>query len=229
MSQGFHEIKTAALGYTYTVEELGFARQNDIPLDTERAVCVRDVVEMGLNKIYLLGHKNVGEGLYTSRNVSVEVATSTIASLIAAIPTQGTQPIINFFAHGYNQIYVDNTLSVHRPNTCIIPTAEYQLLARTMLSSQNSSNVTVLEFLKINFKDVTFEDDILLNGIGTGNTNRLIWYKKDMRVIKGHDVMPLQFLAPATADNVNFKVPALTRTGGTEIRIPKALHYVDGI
>lgn len=229
VSQGFHEIKTAALGYTYTVEELGFARQNDIPLDTERAVCVRDVVEMGLNKIYLLGHKNVGEGLYTSRNVSVEVATSTIASLIAAIPTQGTQPIINFFAHGYNQIYVDNTLSVHRPNTCIIPTAEYQLLARTMLSSQNSSNVTVLEFLKTNFEDVTFEDDILLNGIGTGNTNRLIWYKKDMRVIKGHDVMPLQFLAPATADNVNFKVPALTRTGGTEVRIPKALHYMDGI
>ena len=41
--------------------------------------------------------------------------------------------------------------------------------------------------------------------------------------------MPLRFLDPATPDNVNFKVPAILRTGGTEWRIPKAAHYVDGV
>ncbi|WP_315707406.1 DUF2184 domain-containing protein [Brenneria uluponensis] len=229
MNQGFHEIKTAALGYTYTLEEIGFAMMNNVNLDAERGQAVRDVVEQGLNKIYMLGHDDIGEGLYTSSNVSLEVATSKLAALVAAIPTNGTQPILDFFGAAYNQVYLDNTLTVHRPSAFVLPPEQFQLLMRTLLSSQNASNVTLLEFLRINFKDMTFDDDILLKGVGTGGTDRIAVYKKEIRVVKGHDVMPLRFLAPATADNVNFKVPAILRTGGTEWRIPKAAHYVDGV
>ncbi|WP_219951443.1 DUF2184 domain-containing protein [Dickeya zeae] len=229
MNQGFQEIKTAALGYTYTLEEIGFAMLNNVNLDAERGQAVRDIVEQGMNKIYLLGNQGIGEGLYTSPNVSVEVATSTLTALVAAIPTQGTQPIIDYFGHVYNQVYLDNTVTVHKPNTCVLPSAQHQLLMRTLLSTQNASNVTLLEFLRQNFKDVEFEDDILLKGVGTGGKDRMVFYKKDLRVVKGHDVMPLRFLAPATADNINFKVPGLLRTGGTEWRVPKAAHYFDGV
>ncbi len=229
MNQGFHEIKTAALGYTYSIEEIGFAMLNSVNLDAERGQAVRDVVEQGLNKIYLLGHNDIGEGLYTSSNVGVEAATATLAELVAAIPTKGTQPIIDFFGAAYNQVYLKNTVTVHRPNGFILPSEQHQLLMRTLLSTHNASNVTLLEFLRTNFKDMDFDDDILLAGAGAAKKDRLMVYKKDMRVVKGHDVMPLRFLAPATPDNVNFKVPAILRTGGTEWRIPKAAHYVDGV
>ncbi|HEN3281710.1 TPA: DUF2184 domain-containing protein [Yersinia enterocolitica] len=229
MNQGFHEIKTAALGYTYSIEEIGFAMLNNVNLDAERGQAVRDVVEQGLNKIYLLGHNDIGEGLYTSSNVGVEAATATLAELVAAIPTKGTQPIIDFFGAAYNQVYLKNTVTVHRPNGFILPSEQHQLLMRTLLSTHNASNVTLLEFLRTNFKDMDFDDDILLAGAGAAKKDRLMVYKKDMRVVKGHDVMPLRFLAPATPDNVNFKVPAVLRTGGTEWRIPKAAHYVDGV
>ncbi|MEI7407915.1 DUF2184 domain-containing protein [Pectobacterium aroidearum] len=229
MSQGFKDINTAALGYTYSIEEIGFAMLNNVNLDAERGQAVRDVVEQGLNKIYLLGDKGVGEGLYTSPNVSVELAPATLAALVAAIPTSGTQPILNFFGSAYNVVYLDNTLTVHRPSKFVLPPEQFQLLARTLLSTQNASNFTLLEFLRQNFRDVEWEDDILLNGIGAGGTDRMAVYKKEIRIVKGHDVMPLRFLAPATADNVNFKVPAILRTGGTEWRIPKAGHYVDGV
>lgn len=229
MSQGFHEIKTAALGYTYTIEEIGFAMQNNVNLDAEKGNAVRDVVEQGLNKIYLLGHDELGEGLYTSPNVPVSAAPATLKALVAAIPTTGPQPVIDFFAAGYNAIYLKQTNTVHRPNTFDLPSEDMQLLQRTLLDSKNASNVTLLEFLRLNFKDMAFEDDILLTDVGAGGTGRMVTYKKDIRVVKGHDVMPLQFLAPATADNVNFKVPAITRTGGTEWRIPKAAHYTDGV
>ncbi|MEI7209249.1 major capsid family protein [Pectobacterium carotovorum] len=229
MSQGFKDINMAALGYTYSIEEIGFAMLNNVNLDAERGQGVRDVVEQGLNKIYLLGDKGVGEGLYTSPNVSVEAATSTLVALVAAIPTNGTQPIIDFFGNAYNTVYLDNTLTVHRPNTFVLPPEQFQLLARTLLSSQNASNVTLLQFLRTNFPDITFEDDILLKGAGVAGADRMAVYKKEIRIVKGHDVMPLRFLAPATADNVNFKVPAILRTGGTEWRIPKAGHYVDGV
>lgn len=229
MSQGFHEIKTAALGYTYTLEEIGFAQLNNVSLDAERAQAVRDIVEQGLNKIYLLGHKDVGEGLFTSSNVSVEAAIDSLDTLVAAIPMNGTQPIIDFFGHAYNQVYLDNTLTVHRPTDFVIPPRQYQLLMRTLLSTHNASNVTLLSFLQDNFRDMTFTDDLLLSTEGGMAQDRMMVYRKEMRIVKGHDTMPLRFLEPATADNINFKVPALLRTGGTEWRIPKAAHYVDGV
>ncbi|MDN0124436.1 DUF2184 domain-containing protein [Yersinia aleksiciae] len=152
-----------------------------------------------------------------------------VIAVLVVIPTNGTQPIIDFFGAAYNQVYLKNTVTVHRPNGFILPSEQHQLLMRTLLSTHNASNVTLLEFLRTNFKDMDFDDDILLAGAGAAGKDRLMVYKKDMRVVKGHDVMPLRFLDPATPDNVNFKVPAILRTGGTEWRIPKAAHYVDGV
>lgn len=230
MNQGFHEIKTAALGYTYTLEEIGFAQLNNVNLDVEKGQAVRDVTEQGMNKIYLLGHDEIGEGLFTSGNVSKETAPATLKQLVADIPTKGTQPIVDLFAAGYNQVYLTNTKTVRRPTDFLLPPEQMQLLMRTMLNSANASNYTLLQFLRENFKDMDFTDDLLLTKADGGHAaDRMMVYQKDMRVVKGHDVMPLQFLAPATADNINFKVPAICRTGGTEWRIPKAAHYVDGV
>ncbi len=230
MNQGFHEIKTAALGYTYTLEEIGFAQLNNVNLDVEKGQAVRDVTEQGMNKIYLLGHDEIGEGLFTSGNVSKETAPATLKQLVADIPTKGTQPIVDLFAAGYNQVYLTNTKTVRRPTDFVLPPEQMQLLMRTMLNSANASNYTLLQFLRENFKDMEFTDDLLLTKADGGHAaDRMMVYQRDMRVVKGHDVMPLQFLAPATADNINFKVPAICRTGGTEWRIPKAAHYVDGV
>ena len=227
--QGFHEIKTAALGYTYSIEELEFAKLNSTSLDVERGNAVRDVTEAGLNKIYLLGDKGVGESFFNASLVSSEVAAKSITTLISEIPTNGAQPLVNLFANGYNEIYITNTGTIHVPTGFVLPPAQFQLLQRTLLNDGNASNITVLEFLKKNFPNMEFTDDLNLVGIGAGGTDRMMIYKKDMRVVKGHDTMPLRFLAPATSDNVNFKVPALVRTGGTEWRIPAASHYIDGI
>ncbi|RTQ01292.1 DUF2184 domain-containing protein [Enterobacter sp. WCHEn045836] len=238
MGVGHHQIKTAALGYTYTLEEIGRAQLYGEPLDARKATAVRDVTERGLNKIYLWG-RLVGEGLYTSKNVTRELAKTTLKDLVAAIPEKGTQPIIDFFGHAYNQVYLTNTNTVFRPTDFVLPPEQMQLLMRTMLSTHNASNYTLLMFLQENFRDMTFTDDIMLSTDVKDDQgqpeetplddDRLVVYCRDMEVVKGHDTMPLQFLAPATTDNVHFKVPAIMRTGGTEIRVPGALHYIDGV
>lgn len=228
--QDFHEIKTAALGYTFSLEELEYAKLNSTSLDVERAQAVRDITEQGLNKIYLLGDKGVGEGLFSSTLVSRESAGETIATLISEIPTNGIQPLIDLFANAYNRVYITNTNTVHKPSTFALPPTQFQLLQRTLLDPANGSNMTVLNFLRTNFPDMEFVDDLNLVNAGLGGAiDRMIVYKKERRVVKGHDTMALRFLAPATSDNINFKVPALVRTGGTEWRIPLAAHYVDAI
>lgn len=229
LSQGIHEVDTFALGYTFTLEELNYALLNRISLDSERAGAVRDVVEADMNRIYLLGDNDAGEGLYTSALVPTASAAGTIDSLVAAIPTDGAQPIITLFGNEYAKVYQTQTNTVHRPSVFALPTSTHQLLSRTLLSTDNASNVTVLNFLQMNFPDMEFVDDINLETAGAGSTKRMVTYKRDMRIVKGHDTMPLRFMAPATADNINFKVPAMVRTGGTEWRVPKAGSYLDGI
>lgn len=238
MGVGFHQIKTAALGYTYTLEEIGRAHLYGESLDARKATAVRDVTERGLNKIYLWG-RLVGEGLYTGKTVTRELAKNTLKELVAAIADKGTQPIIDFFGHAYNQVYLTNTNTVFRPTDFVLPPEQMQLLMRTMLSTHNASNYTLLMFLQENFRDMTFTDDIMLSAEVKDERgqpedtpledDRMVVYCRDMEVVKGHDTMPLQFLAPATADNVHFRVPAIMRTGGTEIRVPGALHYIDGL
>ncbi|WAH56546.1 DUF2184 domain-containing protein [Pseudomonas silvicola] len=234
-TMGFHEIQTGALGYEYSIEELGFAQLNGINVDNERAIAVREGVEKGLNQIYLQGGlvagangktQPVGEGLYTGGNVPRLDTAGTIASLVAAGNAQG---VLNIFSDAYNQVFIANTNTVHVPTSFVMPASTYQLLQRTLLNTGNASNYTFLMFLQQNFPNMTFDWDVLLEKAGKNGTKRLVTYKKDIRVVKGHDVMPLRFLAPATADNINFKVPAICRTGGVEWRIPKAAAYFDGL
>lgn len=225
--QGQHEIKTAALGYQYSLQELNYAAQLGENLDAEKAIAVRDIVEQGLNELYLLGDSSVGyEGLYNSSLVAKTSAAGTIAAAIAA---GDPKLVIAMFAAAYNAVYATQTNTVHRPTHFVIPTAQFLALNQNFANFANASNISYMQILKIAFPEMTFEEDIFAKGVGAASADRLVCYKKDVRCVKGHEPMRLKFMAPATADNINFKIPALVRSGGTEWRIPKSAHYVDGI
>jgi hypothetical protein len=225
--QGQHEIKTAALGYRYSLPELNYAAQLGENLDAEKAIAVRDIVEQGLNELYLLGDASVGyQGLYNSSLVPKTSAAGTIAAAIAA---KDPLKVIQIFAAAYNGVYSTQTNTVHRPTHFVIPTDQYLALNQNFVDFGNASNISYMAVLKMSFPDMTFEDDIFAKGTGAASADRLICYKKDVRCVKGHEPMRLKFMAPATSDNINFVVPAMVRSGGTEIRIPKSMHYVDGI
>lgn len=226
-AQGFHAIKTAALGYTYTLEELNYASLAGENLDSERAIVVRDSVEQGLNQIYLLGDSSVGyEGLFNGASVPKSTAASTIAAAIAA---KTPEAVIKIFGDAYTAVYSTQTNTIHKPTHFVMPTDQYLALMQNFCNFGNASNISYLQALKLAFPDMTFEDDINLKGAGASSKDRLICYKKERRIVKGHEPMGLKFLAPATADNIHFKVPAMVRSGGTEWRIPAAAHYVDDI
>lgn len=225
--QGNHEIRTAALGYTYSLEELNYAAMLGQRLDAVKAIAVRDIVEQGLNQLYLLGDTATGnEGLYNSTLVPKTTAAGTIAAAIAA---KNALAVIQIFATAYNAVYDTQTKTVHRPTHFVIPTAQFLALNQNFVDFGNASNISYMAALKMSFPDMVFEEDIYNKGIGTGDSDRLVCYKKNVRCVKGHEPMRLKFLAPATSDNMNFKVPAMVRSGGTEWRIPKSAHYVDGI
>ena len=232
----FVPVHTFATGYRFTVMELNQAKFYGRPLDQDRADAVVATAEADTNRIMLLGglEENgsfiaTGEGLYTSPSVPTTRATATIESIIAAGGTDMAQKVLNFFVSLRSAVYKDQTNTVHKPNTFLLPTSVMMLLQGTLLSASNGSNWTLLEFLKHNFADCTFDDDINLETAGADGTRRVLCYKRDIRVVKGHVPMPLTFQSMEGPHNMGFFVPAVMRTAGVEWRIPKAAHYIDAV
>ena len=235
----FKDIHTFQNGYQFTIEELEQARLGMITLDTERAQAVRATSEASTNQIMLLGALKdddgvtdlalVGEGLFTSPSVPVSTSAGKIEDIVAAGGEKMAQAVLNVFNAAYNNVYINQTKTVHKPNTFAMPSSTLRLLGSTLLGPNNGSNFTLLQFLKANYPDVDFDDDIQLEHAGTAGARRLICYKKDKRIVRGHMPMPLTFQAIEGPNNMAFYVPAMCRTGGVEWRVPKAANYVDGI
>lgn len=231
----FVDVHTFSSGYRFSIVELNQAKMGLLELDVERALAVRATAEADTNKIMLRGGLDdngnfaaTGEGLFTGPNVPVTTATATIDSIVTA-GGDVAQKILTVFNAAYRAVYIDQTSTVHKPNTCILPATTYQILNSTILGSGNASNLTVLQFLRLNYPDVEFYDDINLETAGVGGKKRMVIYKRDVRVIKGHVPMPLRFQQIEGPQNMTFYVPAIMRTAGVEWRVPKAAHYVDGI
>jgi len=77
--------------------------------------------------------------------------------------------------------------------------------------------------------NVTFEEVIQLAGIGAGSTDRMMVYTRDEKYVKAHMPMAFNLQAPGTRNNVIFESAGVVRIAGTELRIPKAHLYVDGV
>ena len=58
---------------------------------------------------------------------------------------------------------------------------------------------------------------------------RLVAYRKDPEVVRFHLPMPRRVLAPRQKSIMGFETGIIARTGGTEIRLPGAVAYLDEI
>lgn len=220
-------ITTFALGYNYTIQEIGFAMMMGENLDASKAVAVREVTERDLNQVYLNGDDSLGiTGVFDNAQVPTSTAGSTIA---AAIASGDAKNVIDIFSAAYNAVYFSQTNTTHKPSVFGVPTQQYLLLSQNFCNFGNASNISFLQALQIAFPDMTFIDDINLVGIGAGETDRLVCYKKSTQVLKGYEPMYLEWQPIATADNVTFRRASITRSGGVYWATPAAGHYVDGV
>ena len=228
---GTHAISTGALGYTYTVQELQTAAMMGENLDSERAQAVRDVTEQSLDVLYLRGDKSIGmKGLFNQEGVHTAGAPNTIKAIAAMKPEDDPAgKLIALFSVLYNHVYITATNTIHKPTHFTLPPEQTMILNQTFCNFNNASNISMMQALKIAFPDMIFEDTLQLQGAGAASKDRLCCHKKDIRAVKAHEPMKLRFLAPATADNIRFTIPSMTRSGGVELRIPATMAYMDGV
>jgi len=233
-TQFVHGFHMAGIGYEWNLEEISVASLEGINMSDAKARAARRIAEQMLWNIAMTGNTEKNwTGLINDANVTAaDVAgngTGSATFWAAKTPDQ----ILADINGGITGIYT-GTQETEMANTVLLPTAIFQYLASTPRSS--TSDTTILNFLLANNAYTAETGQPLtvraLRALATadpGGDGRAVVYRRDPEVLRFHLPMPHRFLPPFQKSSMTWEVAGILRTGGTEIRLPKAVRYLDGI
>jgi hypothetical protein len=233
-TQHTHGIHMAAIGYSYTLAEIGQAMM--IPgrnLQADRANAARRAYEEFMESVVLVGDAAKGfDSLIDSALPTTVTAAATGTGGYTSWAFKTGDQIAADVNNALSGIYT-GSLTVEMADTLLLPIAEMLRLATVRMGD---TNMSILEWLATH-NVYTFKTGAKLSiyglrqldTIGDGGTGRMIAYRRDPNVLKVHMPMAFQFLPVWQSGPMMFDIPGVFRTGGLEIRRPGAVRYVDGI
>lgn len=233
MTQHTTKLEMAAIGYTYSSEELGYASRLGMSLDTSRAAAARRAYEEFIDDLVKEGDADKGlTGLFNDPNVNdgfVAGADANARLFANKTPVQVLADINDALTAVYS-----GTKRVEIASHLGLPTEAFTYIATTPMAAE--SDMTILSWLmKGNVYTATTGQPLTIKAIGgletagVGGVGRMIVYRKSPEVAKLHLPVPLRFLDPMQTGPMLYEVPGYFKTGGVEIRLPGAVRYRDGI
>lgn len=222
-------VELGATGYEYSDEELRQAIQLNRPLPVLKTNVARRAYEELAQRTGMLGDATHNlAGFINNANVTaatVADGASTDPEWVTKTPNEILFDVNDFMG----DVFVD-TLQVERPDTLLLPTAQWNYIAGTPRS--DNSDTTILQWLINNSPYLSSAEDIKplveLAGAGAGATDRMMTYTKDPDKVIMHIPMPLRFTEPQRKGR-GFEVPGEFKLGGVEFRYPGSARYADGI
>lgn len=252
-------IEMAAIGYGYTLEELGQAML--VPgtnLQADRAMSARRAAEEYLDNIAMYGDTSMGfVGLINADSTAPATPTGSRPTVMQTAEQSGTgtdiywaqktpDDIIGDLQRLISGVY-ESTLQVEMADTLALPVGAFTDLASRRLTDTSE---TLLAFIqRSNVYTALTGQPLMIRTIrgleragaahtkGTAgavstvpdNSGRAIAYRRDPTVLKFHIPMPHRFEEVFQSGPLSFVVPGIFRTGGVEFRRPQATRYMDGI
>jgi hypothetical protein len=235
VTRGKHEIgiEMAAVGYRYTLEELGQAMMvPNTNLTTERASAAKRAYEEFVHNKALYGASEKNWlGLLNHSAPTVINAGATWAFQLAQSPV-GTTPIMNDVNGVLTNIW-QASLMIETADTLLLPLKSMAQLTITQLPN---TTMNLMEWLKQNnIYTQTTGAQLNIKGVrgldtgGAAGQGRAVAYRKDPEIVKMHVPMPHRFLPVWQTGPMVFDIPGVFRLAGLEIRRPGAFRYLDGI
>lgn len=228
-----HPIQMAAIGYGYSMEELGQAQMLGIPLQPEKAMAARRKYEEFVDRVALSGDTSVNfEGLKNNSGITpANVANDGTGSSRLWTAKTSTQILRDL-----NEPLISTrsvSLTVEMADTMLMSPGRIDYLASTPRS--DSSDMTILEYFRKNNvytaqtgQPLTIRAMRGLETAGASSTQRMITYRRSPEVLKLHIPMTHRFLTPFQKSPLYVEVPGIFRLGGLEIKRPGAVRYRDG-
>ncbi|WP_270374974.1 DUF2184 domain-containing protein [Marinicauda sp. Alg238-R41] len=234
-TQHSHSIEMAAIGYGYTLAEIGKASRLGINLSADRAMSARRAYEEFVDSIVFNGDTGKGwTGLYNDANVNAANMANDGTGDSRLWSTKTPTQILRDINEGLTAV-VTGTRRTEIADTLLLPLTGYTYIGSQPMSVENP-NMTILQFVLQNNiytamtgRPLTIKVGDGLEDAGSGSTGRMVAYRKDPQVLKLHLPVPLRFLPVWQTGPMAFEVPGYFRLGGLEIRLPGAVKYRDGL
>ena len=232
--QALKGFELAGIGYEWSLEELNVAAMEGRSLSDEKAAAARKIAEQLLWNVGMTGttEKN-WTGLINDPAVPTANAAADGTGTTTTWATKTPDQILRDINAAITGIFT-TTQETEMSDTILLPTARY--LSISTVARTSTSDKTVLNYLQENNsytaqtgRPLTIRALRVLNAAGAGGTARMVAYRRDPEVLRFHLPMPHKFLPPFQKSSMTWEVAGIMRTGGTEIRLPKAVSYVDGI
>lgn len=229
-----HPFHMAGIGYQWNLEELQVAQMMGLPLTSDKATAARRIAEKFLYDLATVGNTSKGwTGLINNAGVTA-----------GDVPADGTGSVTWWAQKTPDQILRDinaalsgvytGTSETELADTILLPTESYLDIALRRLDA--TSETTILDFVRTkNVYTAETGQPLLIRALRAlktadpGGDGRMVTYRRDPEVVRFHLPMPHRFLPVWQNGPMNWMIPGILRTGGVEVRLPKAIRYSDGI
>lgn len=228
-----HAFHMRGIGYRWDLEEINVARMLGDNLTDRYANGARFIAE---RFCYFLAFTGDAEkewtGLFNDPNVDAVPVAADGSGASTYWDDKDPDKILRDINEALTGINVD-TGEVEMADTLLLPRAMSHKLASTRIPD---TQMTTLEFLRKNNvytgetgNELLIRSNRLLATADASGGGRAVAYWRDPQAVRFHQPMPFRFLPPFQVSAMAWEVAGLMRTGGTEVRLPGAVRYIDAI
>lgn len=221
-------IKSLGSSYGYSVQEIRASKFANKPLEQREANAARMMIEEKIDSIAAVGDSaNSLQGLLGVTNAG----SYTIPDGAAGSPLWSQKTALEILKdlNGMAHSIVTATLEVEKPDTIVLPIAQFTDIATRPMFEVGGSDVTILKFFLMNspyIKQVVPWDKC--RAAGTSSTDRAVCYRRDADALVL--VIPQEFEQfPPEMQGMLTKVACHARCGGLQVFYPLSIAYADGI
>lgn len=227
-------VHMGAIGYRYNEEELAVAARMGLNLTNDRANTARRAAEEFIERVAFFGDTGMGfSGLVNSAAVTSGTAVNDGAGTTTTWATKTGDQIVRDINQILSGVYT-TSLGIETADTLLMSLQAFNEISTRRVAAELP--MTILEWVMRNNaftaqtgRPLTIRAVPRLETAGSGNTSRLVAYRRSPDVVRLYIPMPFQFRGPWRTGPLVYEVPAIFRLGGVDIRRPGAFRYLDGI
>jgi hypothetical protein len=230
-----HDFAMLGSGWEWNLEEVNQASLYGVNLSDAKARSASSSIERKLYDIAMTGSTEKGWQGFTNYAGITTVTAAATGTGNATFWSAKTPAQILIDLNALLSIAPRSTNEVEFADTVALPPAAFDYLASTYLGTEGNSP-TILErfragnvYTAASNQPVTIRRVRALAGAGAGGVGRAVAYRNSPEVLRFHLPMP-RFVLPTRQKSImGFETGLIARTGGTEVRLPSAMAYMDGV
>jgi hypothetical protein len=231
-SRGFH---LAGIGYEWSTQELQRAAKLGRSLSADKAGAARKAAQFFKRSVAMTG-KTPGAsssekgwtGFVNDANVPAANVTADGTGSTTTWATKTPDQISRDIWAAVNAVE-SQTGETHTATTVALPTAKLRYIEQTRMSDTGSTILAYIRGNRDGGENIQFKAIRELAGAGASGTERMAAYDSSEEVVQFHLPGDHEFLPPFQKSSMTYEVGGIMNVGGTEVRLPKAITYRDGI